>query len=62
MDAVFNSRALFAFCLALRFRYKQLSTVRYSFSTEAGKRLEKATIKDAYPEVWEEVEKALAEK
>lgn len=42
-------------------RYKQLTTVRYSFSTEAGERLEKA-IKDAYPEVWEEVEKALAKK
>jgi hypothetical protein len=42
-------------------RYKQLTTVRYSFSTEAGERLEKA-IKDAYPDVWEEVEKALAKK
>lgn len=42
-------------------RYKQLTTVRYSFSTEAGERLEKA-VKDAYPEIWEEVEKVLAKK
>ena len=42
-------------------RYKQLTTVRYSFSTEAGERLEKA-VKDAYPEIWDEVEKALAKK
>ena len=42
-------------------RYKQLTTIRYSFSTEARERLEQA-IKDAYPELYEAVEKALAKK
>jgi membrane-bound lytic murein transglycosylase B len=42
-------------------RYKQLTTIRYSFSTEARERLEQ-TIKDAYPELYEAVEKALAKK
>ena len=42
-------------------RYKQLTTIRYSFSTEARERLEQA-VKDAYPELYEAVEKALAKK
>ena len=42
-------------------RYKQLTTIRYSFSTEARERLEQ-TVKDAYPELYEAVEKALAKK
>ena len=42
-------------------RYKQLTTIRYSFSTEARERLEQA-IKDTYPELYEAVEKALAKK
>jgi len=42
-------------------RYKQLTTIRYSFSTEARERLEQ-TVKDAYPDLWEAVEKALAKK
>ena len=42
-------------------RYKQLTTIRYSFSTEARERLEQ-TIKDAYPELYEAVEKAFAKK
>jgi membrane-bound lytic murein transglycosylase B len=42
-------------------RYKQLTTIRYSFSTEAREKLEQ-TIKDAYPELYEAVEKALAKK
>lgn len=42
-------------------RYKQLTTIRYSFSTEARERLEQ-TVKNAYPELYEAVEKALAKK
>ena len=42
-------------------RYKQLTTIRYSFSTEARERLEQ-TVKDAYPELYEAVEKALTKK
>ena len=42
-------------------RYKQLTTIRYSFSTEARERLEQA-VKDVYPDLWEAVEKALAKK
>lgn len=42
-------------------RYKQLTTIRYSFSTEARERLEQ-TVMDAYPDLWEAVEKALAKK
>ena len=42
-------------------RYKQLTTIRYSFSTEARERLEQA-VKDAYPELYEAVEKALAKR
>jgi hypothetical protein len=42
-------------------RYKQLTTIRYSFSTKARERLEQ-TVKDAYPKLYEAVEKALAKK
>ena len=42
-------------------RYKQLTTIRYSFSTEARERLEQA-VKDAYPDLWEAMEKELAKK
>jgi hypothetical protein len=41
-------------------RYKQLTTIRYSFSTEARQLLEQA-VKAAYPELYEVVEKALAD-
>ena len=52
---------IFSPMVAAVLRYKQLTTIRYSFSTEARERLEQS-VKDAYPELWDAMDKALTKK